>query len=281
VASYGKTRLGIALTATGGEAALVRLRGKRRKPKLLASAQSDVALGRFEAGDPDIFASVFKELAKGLPNDVRRADMPVFVSLPDALVREDVLQFADFPQDVIEAQDLIRLRLLRDGDGALQDPICTYQVIARGDRVTVRTRSIERSLRDAVEAGARAGGLHISRMDGWFGFASAALDGVADNGACVLSDGQSWSLACWAPDTPEGFYESGWIDSSGDALGERTTRLVQSFALRHKTKALTLVAAAPTALLPQLSSDIFGKTIDGTEVLAAAPTPAQGVAQWG
>jgi hypothetical protein len=281
VASYGKTRLGIALTATGGEAALVRLRGKRRKPKLLASARSEVVLGRFDAGDPDVFASVFKELAKGLPNDVRRADMPVFVSLPDALVREDVLQFSDFPEDAKEAQDLIRLRLLRDGDGALNDPVCTYQVIARGDRVTVRTRSIERGLRDAVEAGAGAGGLHVSRMDGWFGYASVALDGVADNGACVMSDGQSWSLACWASDTPEGFYESGWIGVASDALGERTTRLVQSFALRHKTKALTLVAAAPTALLPQLQPDILGNTLAGTEVFSAAPTQAHGVAQWG
>ncbi len=281
MANYRRTRLGIALTAEGSEAALVRMRGKRRKPKLLAGAQSDVALGRFDPKDPDIFARVFKELAKGLPHEARRADMPILVSLPDALVREDVLQFADFPEDANEAQDLIRMRLIRDGGGAFHDPVCTYQVIARGDQVTVRTRSIERSLRDVVEAGARAGGLHIWRMDGWFGFASVALDGIAENGACVLSDGQSWSLACWASDTPEGFYESGWIGGSGDALGERTTRLVQSFALRHKTKALTLVAAAPTVLLPQLSSDILGTTLAGTEVFAAAATPAQGVAQWG
>ncbi|PUB17054.1 hypothetical protein DFP92_10264 [Yoonia sediminilitoris] len=273
--------MGIVLTAAGGQAALLRLRNLRRKPKLLAATQSKTRLDHFDPVDPSRFAAVFRELVKDLPKVVRRADMPVFVSLPDPLVREDVLRFADFPDGVAEAQDLVRMRLLRETGGAMVDPVCTYEVIDRADEVTVRVRSLERALRDAIEQGASAAGLHITRLESWLGYASVALGDVAPDGACLFSDGDSWSLTCWAQSVPEGYFEAGWVADADDDLGNRIARLIQSFALAHDASPLTLVGAAPDALVARLPGDVVGAIRPGADVFAAAVTPAQGVAQWG
>ena len=176
-----KPVLGIALGRNGAEAALV-LKG-RRGPKVLghALAASDAEL--LDPVDREALTSVFRDLVQRLPRLARRADVPLAVCLPEPMLTEDVLHFADFPAKADEAAQLVRARVMREAGEAKADPVCSFDVIRRAEGdVAVRARSMPRRLRDAVEAAARAAGLHVTRLDGWAGYLTAGIDGQAGPG---------------------------------------------------------------------------------------------------
>ncbi|MBT8409346.1 MAG: hypothetical protein KJN93_06955, partial [Alphaproteobacteria bacterium] len=70
-----KTVLGVSLTPAGAEAALVRGRGARRVPKVLASAVSKTPIADFDPPDSAGMARAFREIAARLPRQARRADV--------------------------------------------------------------------------------------------------------------------------------------------------------------------------------------------------------------
>lgn len=276
-----KMSLGVVLSMAGGEAALVRARG-RRAPKLLATAQSETAIAGFSPLDDSGVRQVFAELVKALPNLVRRADLPLHVSLPDPLVDEDILLFKDFPQNTTEAHDLIRLRLLREGPSGMQDPVCSFEVVGERDgSIVTRVRSMERALRDGIEDAVRASGLHVAKLEGWTCFCSTGLAKVTGDGAFLWSDGTSWSLTCWSDAAPEGFFESGWVGSDPNVFLQRVGRLMHSFSLAHELGPLKLITSLPDEIAPVLPPDVAASTQPSDSVLFPSGSPALQVATWG
>ena len=277
----GKMTLGVVLSQSGGEAALIRARAKRT-PKLLASATSKAAIASFMPLDEQGLNQVFVELTKAMPSMIRRADLPLYVSLPDPLVQEDILTFNEFPADAKEAHDLIRLRLARNGVDGMNDLVSCYQVIGEQDgAIVTRVRSMERGTRDAVEAAATRCGLHVAKMESWSAYASRALTKIGGNGAFIWSDGVSWSLTCWADAAPEGFFESGWVQSQPEAAAGRISRLLRSFSMAHETGPLTMINALPEQLARLVQADNTTPVRSSGTVLLPSGSAALQVASWG
>ena len=279
--AYAKTRLAIALGSARSDAALVRLGGKLRAPKLLASAQTGVPIGRLAEDDAPALGEVFRQLAKSLPTAAKRADVPLFVSLPEALVREALLHFKEFPKSHREAQELVLARVRRDASDEDFDPLCSFERLDDSDGVVIRARSIDRARRDRVEQAACSAGFHISRLEGWIGFLRPAFAQIVKDGACLQSDGASWSLSCWSHDKQHSFSDSGWLDHGDEHLQAKWHRLMQSFQLRHSLPPLTLLILSPSELLPSVIPETVGETLPNDPRIGPADLQARGVAIWG
>lgn len=279
--AYAKTRLAIALGSSRSDAALVRLGGKLRAPKLLASAQTDVPIGQLDERDTSALKDSFRELARSLPTAAKRADVPLFVSLPEALVREDLLRFKEFPKSRQEAHELVLARVRRDAGFEDIDPVCSFERLAAAEGVIIRARSIDRALRDRVEQAARSAGLHISRLEGWIGFLRPAFAQIVRDGACLQSDGASWSLSCWSHDKQQSFSDSGWLAYGDEHLQAKWLRQIQSFQVRYGLPPLTLLTLSQSELLHSRGPETIGETHQNDPRIGPADLQARGVAIWG
>lgn len=244
-------RLGLWLHASGVEASLVR---RRRRGWTEDAVQRIEESDLLEAqGRRAKLASTLSKCVSKLPRIARRADLSVAVALSDALVAEDVIKFADFPDAVAERAALVRHRVAREFGVPAEAIAVSHEVAAReADGVIVRARAMEAALRDDIEAAAAAAGLRPTRIDGWSGYASAAPDCASRaSGAALWADGEGWTLLCWSPDDPAGFVQHG---PSDDDAAVDILRLVRSYGRAQSDAGEGLTVGAPQALTERLTS---------------------------
>ncbi len=262
-----KRSLGIFLGRTGAEAAL--LEGQRPGAyKVLAQVRAE-ANGQLWTDDPGELRSLFRQLAKRLPNDARRADVQVRISLPDPLISEDRLGFRDLPDDPVEARDLILWRLARELRKPPESMACAWQVEKiEGDETRVLVRVLDRAVLTAVNDAAMASGFFAARIEGWSGY-EMKQSGNSEAGAVIWANSDWWSLMCWArpksenPSECETLVHSEWRETNENPqiAAEKVSRLVKSFALSIK------VDQFPVALeLPETLAETVRVTLSKEEV---------------
>ena len=276
-----KLKLGVVLSRHAVEAALVRSRTGQMRGKTLFHARHGGDDDLLVAGSEAALRSAFGALSRGLPRAARRADIPMNVAIPDALVAEDVFRFSDFPEDQRHALDLVRARVAREHGCEPAARVCSLDLVNRTDgQVQVRSRSMERDLRDRIEHSARAAGFHAARIDGWAGYISRALPEATAPATYLWSDEESWCLLCAGGQDPIGFSDSGWIDGREDAVARRALRVSHSFARTANTA--PALAADPVSLVTGLSR--LGSTgiepVDTSDLAGGTRNPAAQIAIW-
>lgn len=241
--------LGFWLRDESLEATLIWPRRKGWKTAGRAAAGEGGLLTASDRGDR--LANAFAAVLKKLPRAARRADMPASLALPDAMVDEDLLTFAEFPTARAEARALVEHRMARELGVAASDLAVAWEVMdGDGGKLTCRVRAMDRALRGDIEAAASRAGLRLTRIDGWSGFASCAPE-LKDYaaGSAVWSDGEDWSLVCWTGDDPAGFCQQGRVSEM--AVSD-IVRLSQSYGRAHGVPAPALVIDAPDTLTDAL-----------------------------
>jgi hypothetical protein len=249
-----KRSLGIFLGRTGAEATFVEHR-RRGAYTVLAQVRAD-AKGPLWSGDYGGLRSLFRQLAKRLPGDARRADVSLQISLPDPLFSEDRLGFRELPDTLNEARELILWRVARELRKPVETLACAWQVEKiESDETRVLVRIIDRAILDAVTDAAGAAGFFASRIDGWSGFAMRQSNN-AEVGAWVWANGDWWSLMCWSRQKPENPAEcetlvhSEWRDEDvpAQSVAEKISRLVRTFKLSNGAARLTVYLDLPQPL---------------------------------
>ena len=243
--------------------------------------------GRAVAGDGGLLtlpdrgerlAAAFGACLKKLPRAARRADMPASLALPDVLVDEDVLNFAEFPSARTEARALVEHRMARELGTAAADLAVAWEVTGNSvGKVTCRVRAMDRALLADIEAAASRVGLRLTRIDGWSGFASGAPE-LRDYpaGSAVWSDGEDWSLVCWTESDPAGFCQQGKVTELAVA---DIVRLSQSYGRANGQADLALVIDAPDVLTDALKSAAKRARVPVFQFAAGEARSAQ-VAAW-
>lgn len=280
MAIFGKSlRLGFWVRDDVVDAAIVQPRRTGLKVLVGASVLAENLL--VADGRQARLAAAFQLVMKRLGPVSRRADMPAILALPDRLVEEEVLAFAEFPSSKRQARALVAQRMARELGTAADDIEVTWEVFGSSDnRVTCRARAMERALRDDIEGAAAATGLRLIRIDSWNGFASGAPDlGEEPSGAAVWSDGKDWSLLCWQSGEPAGFAQSGRSEDVGE-VAATVARLSVSFAKRHGMTPGKLFISVPGDAIRDFETAAKGL---GLSVVKSAPgtSPAAQVAAWG
>ncbi len=231
-------------------------------------------------GRRTLLASSFRRALKELPRVACRADMSAALAVPDALVEEEVLNFADFPTVRSEARALVTQRMARDLGRVADDLAVSWELFpAEGEAFTCRARVLDRALLADIEAGAAETGLRLTRIDGWSGFASGAPElGREASGAAVWSDGTDWSLLCWCGEDPTGFAQSG-TSGNLDELTSTVARLGASYAKQHGAGAGKLFLSVPGDMIRPMKT---AATRFGFSVFefAAGDCRAEQVAAW-
>lgn len=275
----GHLQLGFWLTENALEAALIRPRRRGWKLVGQATAKGD---GLLEAeGRRDRLAKAFQTVMKGLPRVARRADVPAALGIPDALVEEEVLVFADFPSAAGEARALVSQRMARELGTLADELTVSWETFgaSRGE-VTCRARAMGRSLCRDIEASASLTGLRLVRIDGWSGFASCAPELAAEpSGAAVWSNGTDWSLICWHENAPAGFCESG-RSSNAEEIAATVARLSLSFARRVEAGPGKLIVSVPQDMIKPIKTAAKRFGLPVFEFDAGDNRAAQ-VAAWG
>lgn len=249
-----KRSLGIFLGRTGAEAALIE-RQRHGAYKVVAQVRAE-ANNQLWTGDPGELRSLFKQLAKRLPDYARRADVQVQISLPDPLISEDRLGFRDLPDSPAEARDLILWRLARELRKPPESMACAWQAEKiEGDETRVLVRILDRAVLDAVNEAAAASGFFATRIEGWSGY-EMNDNGHSEAGALIWANGDWWSLMCWARPKPENPSEcetlvhSEWREANENphTAAEKVSRIVKSFALSSKVDQLPVALDLPEPL---------------------------------
>lgn len=256
-------RLGIFLGRASAEASLLQARW-RQSAKIIArsAVTSEASLWR---PDHSGLASLFRQLARKLPSEARRADVEHRISLPDPLVNEDRLDFQDLPKDPEEARALILWRVAREHRKPPESLACAWQVEKEQDGlVEVLVRLLDRALLDAVTDAAGTVGIFPTRVDGWSGFA-LSRPGVTESGsgARLWANDDWWSLMCWArrEDAGQGgetLVHSEWREGDAPAktMAEKVVRLARSFALSSGAERLPLDLDMPEDLADRLRATL-------------------------
>ncbi len=249
-----KRRLGIFLGRAGAEAAFVELR-RRGAYKVLASVRLE-ADGPLWTDEYKCLKPLFRQLAKKLPHEARRADVCQHISLPDPLVSEDRLGFRDLPDSSGEARDLILWRVARELRKPPESLACASQVErVEGEETRVLVRMVDRVLLDSVTDAAAAYGFFASRIDGWSGFAMNQAT-KAQAGARIWANDDWWALMCWArlqPEDPsecETLVHAEWRDAetSPGSVADKVSRIVKSFTLSSGAERLSVDLDLPEPL---------------------------------
>ena len=268
-----KRSAGIFLGLDSAQAAFARRTGLRAKPRLREF--SATAKASLWDSDTKPLAKIFKDLARAMPIEARRADCLVNICIPDPLIIEERVSFQEFPALAREALALISWRYARDHQKDADDIRCSYQVLGRsGASTEVLIRVCEKRICDAVLESARRAGFFVRRLDAWSGFWDDATQQV---GASLWSDGTWWALTCWTQDAKATEFQSGWCKEGRQDVA-RIARVAKSFALRCGLDSLTITIAAGATLgrnyLDALAGDdliSFGQQNLGK---ADAPNPA-------
>ncbi len=279
----GGLSLGIQLGRSGAEAALVH---RARKARVLGAAAVQTSVSMLDPLDEAALATSFRALARQLPRAARRADVAVSVSLPDPLIREDVFDFAAFPEKDAEAAALVHQRAARETWAEADKICCSFQRLGAADggaRVLVRT--MPRALRDAVEAAAGAAGFRVTQLDAWSGFLLRAMGRgkLPAAGAFLWADTQSWVLICWCDAQPEGFVESGTLSiETEDEVARKIVRLVRSYELARDLTDLQFAVEASERLMTRLSALTPSGGTAPAPALLSGPRerPAERIAIW-
>ncbi len=279
MALFGRhLQLGFWLTDEALEAALIQPR--RKGWKLLGQSVAKGEALLVPNGRRERLATAFQTAMKALPRVARRADMPAVLSVPEALVEEEVLAFAEFPSSKREAKALVSQRLARELGAVADDLAVSWETFAPANgEVTCRARAMSRSLRADIEAGAASAGLRLVRIDGWSGFASGAPElGAEPSGAAVWSDGTDWSLLCWQEGFPAGFCQSG-RSTDTDELAATVARLSLSFAKSAGAGPGKLFVSVPGTMIQPLKTAATRLGLSVFEFAAGDNRAAQ-VAAW-
>lgn len=230
-------------------------RGWRGASRVLAEATCAIDPAQWTAPAPD-FAEPLRTLARGLGAQARRADTPVALSLPDPLVREEVMTFQDLPATPAEVEELVVWRFARDHRMEASTIACAWQVMggddAGGTRVLVRV--LPKALVDALHRDAARAGLRLSVLEAFSRFAMSGGDGVRMS---VTDMGDWWSVQFANPDSGASHVQSEWMQAGSLAeAAQRIQRIARSLVLSSgaTTQGLTVAAGddLATELLPGL-----------------------------
>lgn len=214
----------------------LRPHGLRRK---LRSHGAAFALDPSCWSEPKSFDEVFRKLAQALPLEARRPDCPSNIALPDPIIREEVLDFINFPKDQQEAQALVAWRFARDHQCDAQTQSFCHQVLEQvEDRTRVLTRVGDRELVDGIVNAARHAGFFLARVDGFGGFQSE----LADGSGRIWANDHWWSLSC--RNGTAALFRSGYFQSQ-ETDAQLILRFAQAFALKYEIEELSLKITAP------------------------------------